>query len=303
MRDLDLTSLRLFVTVCETGNISRAGERAHIAGSAISKRLGQLEDAVGTPLLARKRHGVQPTPAGRTLLEHARSILATTAAIARDMEAYAQGARGQVRILASASALAEALPQDIATFLKKPGHGRIQVDLEERVSTDIVRGIQDGTASLGVCWDAADIANLRGRPYRVDELAVVVPRGHPLAARKRVGFEDTLAYEHVSLPVNSAVHLLLQREAARRGQKFNHRVVVANFEAALRVVHAGLAICLVPREVAAIYVKAYDLRIVGLAESWAKRRFVIVCRDEASLTPAAQLLLQHLSAQAPPAAG
>jgi DNA-binding transcriptional LysR family regulator len=300
LRDLDLTSLRLFVTVCETGNISRAGERANIVGSAISKRLGQLEDAVGTPLLARKRHGVQPTAAGRTLLEHARSILATTSAIERDMEAYAQGARGQVRFLASASALAESLAQDIANFLKKPGHARIQVDLEERVSPEIVRGIQDGTASLGVCWDAADIASLHGEPYRVDELAVVVPRGHPLAARKRVKFEDTLAYEHVSLPINSAVQVLLQREAARMGQKFNYRVVVANFEAALRVVHAGLAICLVPREVASIYVQAYDLRIVTLAETWAKRRFIIVYRDEASLTPAAQLLLQHLSAQAPP---
>ena len=53
MRDLDMTSLRLYVTVCETGNISRAAERASIVGSAISKRLAQLEDTVGTPLLVR----------------------------------------------------------------------------------------------------------------------------------------------------------------------------------------------------------------------------------------------------------
>jgi DNA-binding transcriptional LysR family regulator len=299
VRDLDLTSLRLFVTVCETGNISRAGERANIVGSAISKRLSQLEDAVGTPLLARKRHGVQPTPAGRTLLEHARSMLATAGAIERDMEAYAAGARGQVRILASASALAESLAQDIATFLHEPRHKRIQVDLEERVSPDIVRGIQDGTASLGVCWDAADIANQQSRPYRTDELTAVVPRGHPLASRKRVKFEDTLAYEHVSLPINSAVQVLLQREAARVGQKLTHRVVVTNFEAALRVVRANLAICLVPREVAQTYAQAFELRIIPLAETWAQRRFIIVYRDESALTPAAQLLLQHLAAQAP----
>jgi DNA-binding transcriptional LysR family regulator len=301
LRDFDLTSLRLFVTVCETGNISRAGERANIVGSAISKRLSQLEDAVGTPLLSRKRHGVQPTPAGRTLLEHARSMLSTAAAIERDMEAFAAGARGQVRILASASALAESLAQDIATFLRKPGHSRIQVDLEERVSPEIVRGIQDGTASLGVCWDAADIGSLQGKPYRVDELAVVVPRGHPLAGRKKVRFEETLPYEHVSLPVNSAVQVMLQREAARLGGKFHHRVVVTNFEAALRVVRAGLAICLVPREVAEIYADAYGLRIVPLAEPWAKRRFIIVHRDDSTLTPAALLLLQHLATQAPPA--
>lgn len=299
MRDLDLTTLRLFVTVCETGNISRAGELANIVGSAISKRLSQLEELVGTPLLARKRHGVQPTAAGRTLLEHARSMLATAASIERDMEAFAAGARGHVRILASASALAESLAQDIANFLHQRGHSRIQVDLEERVSPDIVRGIHDGTASLGVCWDAADIGPLQSHRYRVDELAVVVPRGHALALRKRVKFEDTLPFEHVSLPVNSAVQVLLQREAARLGQKFHHRVVVTNFEAALRVVRAGLAICLVPREVAAIYADAYQIRTLPLAEPWAKRRFIIVHRDEATLTPAAQLLLKHLASQAP----
>ena len=298
MRELDLTSLRLFVTVCETGNIARAGERANIVGSAISKRLSQLEHTVGTPLLARKRHGVQPTPAGRTLLEHARSMLATASAIERDMQAYAAGARGQVRILASASALAESLAPDIAAFLRKPEHSRIQVDLEERVSPDIVRGIQDGTASLGVCWDAADIGSLHSKPYHVDELAAVVPRGHRLAGRKRLKFEETLQYEHVSLPVNSAVQVMLQREAARLGRNFSHRVVVTNFEAALRVVRAGLAICLVPRQVAQIYAQAYELRIIPLADPWAKRRFIIVHRDDATLTPAAHLLLLHLAAQA-----
>jgi DNA-binding transcriptional LysR family regulator len=92
LRDLDLTTLRLFVSVCETGNIARAGEKASIVGSAISKRLAQLEDQVGTPLLVRKRHGVVPTPAGQTLLEHARGMLDSAARIERDMQNYAAAA-------------------------------------------------------------------------------------------------------------------------------------------------------------------------------------------------------------------
>ena len=109
MRDLDLTTLRLFVSVCETHSIARAGEQASIVGSAISKRLAQLEEAVGTPLLLRKRRGVVPTPAGETLLEHARAMLGSVHRIERDMAAYAGGARGHVRILASASVMAESL--------------------------------------------------------------------------------------------------------------------------------------------------------------------------------------------------
>jgi DNA-binding transcriptional LysR family regulator len=297
VRDLDLTTLRLFVTVCETGNIARAGEQAHIVGSAISKRLSQLEDTVGTPLLVRKRHGVAPTAAGQTLLEHARSMLASSARIERDMGAYATGVRGQVRILASASAMAESLADDVASFLKQPKHKSIRVDMEERISPEVVRGIRDGTASLGICWDAADIGNLQSRPYRADHLCMVLPAKHPLASKKSLRFEQTLDFEHVSLPVTSAVQVMLQREAALLGRTVVNRVVVSSFEAAFRVVRAGLAISVVPAEVASLYAQAYGLKIVPLAEEWAQRRFIVCFRDVQALSPAAQLLVDHLTEQ------
>lgn len=300
MRDLDLTSLRLFAAVCETGNIARAGDRASIVPSAISKRLAQLEETVGTPLFVRKRHGVTPTPAGFTLLEHARIMLDSAARIERDMEGFAAGVRGQVRILASVSAMAESLADDVAAFLKMPGHGDIQVDMEERVSPEIVRGVRDGTASLGVCWNAVELGLLPSRAYRSDNLCIVVPADHPLASKKSLRFAQTLDYEHVSLPVNSAVQVMLQREAAQLGRKLNHRVVVTNFEAALRVVRAGLAISLVPFEVAETYVAAYGLKVVPLAEPWAERRFIICFRDAQALSPAAQLLVEHLAGRAHP---
>ena len=202
--------------------------------------------------------------------------------------------RGQVRILASASALAESLSDDVASFLKDPRHKNIQVDMEERGSPDIVRGIRDGTASLGICWDAADIGSLHSRPYRSDHLVMVVPKGHPLASRRKLRFSETLDHEHVSLPVNSAVQVMVHRAAAQLGRSVRHRVVVTNFEAALRVVRAGLAISLVPREVAEIYTQAYGLKAIMLDEPWAERRFIICLRDAQSLSPAAQLLLEHL---------
>jgi DNA-binding transcriptional LysR family regulator len=296
MRDLDLTSLRLFVSVCETGNIARAGERESIVGSAISKRLTQLEQHLGTPLLARKRHGVTPTAAGESLLEHARSMLDSAARIEADMRNFAAGARGQVRVLASVSAMTESLADDVAAFLKRPAHGNIQVDLEERVSPEIVRGVREGMASLGVCWDAAELGSLQARPYRSDRLCLVVPAGHPLASRKSVRFEQALDYEHVSLPVNSAVQVRLQRYAASLGKTLRHRVIVTNFEAALRVVRAGLALSLVPREVAEPFATTYKLKLIALNEPWAQRRFIICFRDWQSLTPSAQLLLDYLSA-------
>ncbi|MFI5446299.1 LysR family transcriptional regulator [Polaromonas sp. UC242_47] len=298
MRDLDLTSLRLFVAVCETGNIARAGEQEHIVASAISKRLAQLENTVGAALLVRGRRGVLPTPAGLALLEHARAMQASVGRIERDLAAYASGIKGHVRILASASSIAESLPEDVALFLQDPAHRDIQVDMEERVSAEVVRGLKDGSASVGVCWDVADFEDLASRPYRSDHLAVVTHPGHALATRKTLRFEQTLGDDHVGLPPSSAVQIMLQRAAARAGKPLAYRAVVSTFDAAMRVVRANLAICVVPREVAEPYAQVLGLTVIPLTDAWAKRRFAICFRDYASLSPAARLLTDHLVAQA-----
>ena len=163
-----------------------------------------------------------------------------------------------------------------------------------------MRGVREGLASLGVCWDATDHSGLHVRPYRKDTLCVVVPARHPLAGKRKLRFADTLDYEHVSLPVNSAVQVMLQRHAAQLGKAVMHRVIVTNFEAALRVVRAGLAISLVPREVAEGPAGTLGLRLVPLAEDWAERRFIVCYREAASLTPAAQALVEHLASFAAP---
>lgn len=294
MRDPDLTTLRLFVEVCESGSISRVAERASIVGSAIGKRFAQLEDQLGMKLLTRKQHGVAPTEAGRTVLEHARTMLDSAARMHADVRSLASGASGQVRVLASVSAIAEFLADDVADFLAHPSHRSIQVDIEERINAEVGRGVQQGMASLGVCWDAAELSGLAVQPYRCDRLCVVVPRGHTLASQQRVSYAQTLAFEQVGLPVNSAIHRRLQRCAADAGLALRHRIVVSNFEAALRVVASGLAISLVPRCFAEPVAPTYQLQLVELDEAWATRQFVLCFKDRDALTPSARLLLDWL---------
>ncbi|MEN9539269.1 MAG: hypothetical protein RLZZ126_1504 [Pseudomonadota bacterium] len=306
MTSPDPATLRLFVLVCEERSMGRAAERVHLVASAVSKRLAALEERMGVPLLQRRRHGMEPTAAGLALLEHARSILADCERLDRDMAAFAQGVRGQVRVLATASALAGSLAQDVAAFLRAPQHHDIRIDLEERVSNEVVRGIRQGGASLGLCWDSpfgADLSGLATQPYRQDHLAVVLPQGHPLAAGHQgqpeaLRFADTLAFEHVVLPVNAAVTRLLQRQAAALGHNLRWRVVVSNFESALNVVQAGLAISVLPQEMVLPYAQIRQLTVRPLQEPWAARRLAICMRNQADLPPAATLLLQHLVAVA-----
>jgi len=299
MRDLDLISLRLFVAVCDTGNMSRAGERAGMVASAVSKRLAQLEETVGTALLVRKRHGVGLTPAGEALLDHARSMLLAASRIERDMALIAAGGQGRVNLLATSAIMAEGLIDDIAAYLKRPENRQLEIDVEEHSSPMVTRGVREGAAAIGVCWDAAVNGVLHMRTYRYDHLGMAVPRGHPLARRKALRYADTLEYEQVSMPVNSAIEVLLDREASLAGKRLRRRVIVTNYEASLRVVRAGLALAVVPIEVTGRYVDTAGLNIVPLRDAWARRRFVLCHRGEHTLTPAAVRLLDALTAQEP----
>lgn len=301
MRDLDLTNLRLFVAVCDHRNIVRAAAAAHLTASAVSKRMSQLETQVGTPLLTRRRHGVEPTPAGESLREHARELLLGAQRIERDMMAFAAGLRGQVRLLATTSVMAAHLTDDVAAFLAQPSHAGIRVELETRSSAQVVQGVRDGLASLGICWHSPHGADLRGlphTPYRSDRLGLVVPQGHALAGRDRVALAQAMDCDYVGLPVDSAVQALVVRAAADLGQTLRHRMIVADFDAALRVVRAGLAVSVMPVEVAQARAREYGLVVLPLDEAWAERQFVTCFRSDADLTPAARLLRDHLAQQA-----
>ena len=294
MRDLDLTTLRLFVAVCETQNMARAGEQEHIVASAISKRLAQLEDTVGATLLERRRRGVIPTAAGEIVLAHARAMLAAADRVSRDMADYGAGVRGQVRLLATVSSMAESLPDDIAAFLQMPEHRDIRVTVEESFSSEVVRSLREGSAPLGICWDAADLEGFETRQYRSDRLAVVVHASHPLAAAAQCSFEETLSFDYVGMPAQTAVYIMLARYAAIIGRPIQYRAVVSTFDAALRCVRANLGVAVVPREIAQPVASTFGVCVVPLSDAWARRRFAICFRNAQLLSPAARLLVEHL---------
>jgi DNA-binding transcriptional LysR family regulator len=295
--DLDLKTLRLFVAVCDCRSMARAAEKERIEPSAVSKRIGQLEDELGVELLVRTRRGVEPTPAGLALLERARDVVFTIDKIGADAASFAGGRlRGHVRLLATPSAISEGLLDDVAAFMREPDHEGIRVDLEEREPDDLVRALHDGRATLGVCWDETELGGLAQRPYRRERLAVAVYAGHPLAGRASVRFEETLAFAHVGLPPSTPVHTMLQRAAARLDRVVSYRTIVSNVDAALRVVAADLGVAVVPLAIGRRAVDA-DLQLIAIADAWAERGFALCFRHLDGLPPASRKLLDHLAAR------
>jgi DNA-binding transcriptional LysR family regulator len=289
---VDLVTLRLFVAVCEEASIAHAAEREAIVASAVSKRIADLEENVGTPLLLRHRTGVTPTPAGEALLQHARSILRSVEKMQGELSEYAVGIRGHIHILASISAIVEFLPDDISAFAAK--HESIRVDLEERVSKQIIRTVEEDSTTIGICWDFVDTGDLQVIPYKTDHLTAVVHQNHPLAKRESISFEETLEFDHVGQHPDSMMNLFLRRVAAKNGKEVVNRIHVTTFEAACRIVQTNLALSIIPAEAILPYHASLSLRAIPLTDAWAHRRFVICLRDYEALPVPARLFVDFL---------
>ena len=296
---LDPFSLRLFVAVMEESTIAAAAAREHLAASAVSRRLADLEAALHVALFTRSNRGTEPTAAAFALLNMARGVLNDLDGIASQMREYGTGVRGHVRVVANISAITQFLPTELQSFMAL--HPQVQVQLQEQISTAIAHSVAENAADIGILNEGHYGERVTLLPYRTDELVLVVPAGHALARRRAVRLADALPFDFVGAHPNSAINNQLIRAAAEAGLSLRMRIQVTSYDALCLMVNAGLGVGVMPRGSAALYQGTLALRTITLDEPWAQRRLALCVRSEESLSSVARLLVDHLRAQ--PTAG
>ncbi|MFE1599691.1 LysR substrate-binding domain-containing protein [Methylobacterium sp. ID0610] len=290
---VDLFTLKLFVAVVDEHSIAAAAARENIATSAASKRLSDLEHAVGLQLVVRHHKGIEATPAGRAVRQHALTILRNLSLLEDEMQEYGSGLRGHVRVFANESTIIGYLPEELRQFLEAYPH--VEVELEAKVSTSIVQAVRDGEADLGLFSGDIVTEGLAVHPYHGDCLVVLAPAGHALAHCQSVSALELLDSQLIEQERGSSIDLILTRMAAEHGRSARGRIRVSSFHAMGRMVEAGLGLGVVPERVARHIAVLTDVRILSLDAPWARRQHRICARDDGSLSKAAQLLRRHLA--------
>lgn len=290
----DLVDLSLFRHVVEAGSITRGALKANLALGAASTRIRHLEEALGAPLLTRGRQGVAPTQAGRALLTHARAILQQTERLREDLGAFAGASAGQIRVLSNTNALAEFLPEALSAFLS--AHPQVSVDLEERLSDEIVGQIAEGVADIGIVAGTVDTGALATFPFRNDRFVLAVARGHPLAKRSEIAFSDVLDQNFVGLDRSSAIQRFLSDKASRIGKPLRLRIQLRSFDAVCRMVESNVGVGIVPETTARRAAKTMAIATVALKDAWALRELTICVRDLNEMPNYARQLVDYLRA-------
>jgi DNA-binding transcriptional LysR family regulator len=293
IRDLDILTLQLFVAICEQGTLTRAAQQEAIAPSAVSKRLGELESALGVELFVRGAKGMVLTAPGETMLHHARNMLQNVETIGAELKEYSQGIRGYIRIRANISAIVQFLPEDLKTFLSS--HPDIKIDLMERPSRAIVDEIENGTADLGICSGDVDARHLSTILYRHDRLVLVVNPAHRLAERHEIDFRDTLDFDHIGLHVDSSIFARSLTAARQADAALRLKIHVPGFDALCRMVQANLGIGIIPDRAFTVIGKPLGLLAIQIKDEWSRRDLKIVHHGAQTLSVAARLLLDDLS--------
>ncbi|HEY6981259.1 LysR substrate-binding domain-containing protein [Reyranella sp.] len=293
----DLTDLRLVLNVAEAASITHGAARSGLSLASASERIRDMEETLGTALFERQRRGVSPTAAGNALVHHARAVTQQIELMRGELNQYAKGLRGRIRVLSNTAATLEFLPRALAAFLA--AHPDIDLDLDERPSAEIVRAVAGGQADIGIVADAVDAAaELQTFPFVEDRLVLVTPHQHPLGKRRKVAFREALGHDFVGLVAGSALQEHVGGHAARAGRPLKLRVRLTGFDAVCRAVGSGIGLAIVPATAAKRCRRSMAIRLVALSDPWALRHLRICVRDLRALPAHAQRLLDHLRAQA-----
>ena len=299
MRGFDFVTVRLFVAVARHGSIAAAARREHIAASAISYRINELEAATGTKLFRRLPRGVALTEAGQVFLKRSQAILAQIRSLEEEMKPFAEGEHGEVRLVAVTTAITGKLARLLKEFaIQQPD---IKVDLNELYSAEAVDAVRNGECDLALVTDTGSRAGLKEHHFATDPVWVIGPKGHPLfKGRDRsagIAFADALEYEVISLHEGGVLDELVMKAAEKSGQTVKRAFRVSRYDSLRRLVEEGMGIGFLRESNIRPFLKGYALEAVPVSDDWAKRDLFIVWPRGGIPNPAARQFIDFLKSK------
>lgn len=292
---IDFVTLKLFCAIAQSGSITKGASECHLALSAASRRISELEETVGLMLLDRSAKGVTLTPAGHAVMQHSLRLFQGFEQFSNELNEFAKGSKGHVRLWANMSSLTEFLPSALASFLKE--HREIQVEVEEQLSGDIVKALLDGIADIGVFAEGTPTTGLNTQVIGHDELVIVCSQDHAIHSRKSISFEECLEFDFVGLNRGSSLLELTSRHAERLNKHMRLRIQVRSYDAMCQMIAVNLGIGVLPYQACAPQIKALGLKVIRLEDAWAKRNLLLAMKQDGRQSPASTLLCQHLISQ------
>jgi DNA-binding transcriptional LysR family regulator len=285
---MELAQLEMLVAVAQEKGFARGAARVHRTQSAVSQAVRRLEEEVGTPLFDRSSKGGTLTDAGRVLYDHAQQMLNLRRASRDAIQELANLHAGRVTIAANEYTVMHLLPKLI---LFRSRHPRIGVHVKRSLASQIPAEILGREVEIGVLTYRPEQAGLTLVPWASDELALLVPPRHRLAARAEVSVRDLGQEAFLAHNLRSPYRERVVQTFRRLRTTLHIAMELPTLEAIKRLVELGLGVALMPRRAAQAEIARGDLVALTVREMRFERTVHLVYRDGAQLSHAARAFL------------
>ncbi len=299
---MDIDEIRTFVSIARLGGFTRAADHLHRSQPAISRRIGILEQELGTPLLERERGGVKLSSAGQAFLPFAEAMLAAIKDGQEAVRATITGESGSVS-LALVGTLADTQIVDVLRKFSRRSKGA-SLELRTASSQEVSDLVRRGDSTLGLRYFADERAELVSTVVASERMLVICSPGHRLAQR-RARIHDLKSERWIGFPAvrgRESFGHILARQLAAAGLDEAPVLLIDSLTAQKRLVEAGFGIGLAPESSVRDEIKLGSLRIISGTKVATSVPVALIHRRKGHLNAAARALVSILIGKKPKAA-
>jgi len=195
---IELRLLKSFLAVADHLNFRRAAEELHVTQPALSRQIQQLEKTIGKPLFIRDKRTVELTSAGKFLYSHAGKLFDDVEVLVKETREAAEGERGALSLGYTESAMASFLPSLLRDLREKLPH--IQLQLKQAHSEQLSREVALHRLDVAIISLLGDTQGLRRTSIAQEDMGIVLPDNHPLAARKEIALSKLAREKFILFP-------------------------------------------------------------------------------------------------------
>lgn len=284
--DLELT--RSLLAVAQHGSISHAADAIGLSQPALSRRIQQLEEHLGAPLVARSGRGIVLTELGQLAVQEGRVLVERFERLRLSIAEHVRLDAGTVRIGGGATAVAYLLPAAIARFRR--GHPKVRFQLLEAGSREVEQGVVAERLELGIVTLPIRSAELVARPLLRDRIVLVAGRGHPLAERRRVPVSELAGQSLVGFEAGSAIREAIDAALRDAGVEMEVVMELRSVAAILQMVESTGSLAFVSELGAR---RSGRVAVQGLR---VERELAVIWKRGRPLSPAARAFSEQLLA-------
>jgi molybdate transport repressor ModE-like protein len=296
---LDVKRLRILREVANRGSFSAAADVLYLSQSAVSQQVATLEREVGMPLLERTSGGPKLTEAGRALVGHADAVIARLEQAERELSAIAGLEGGELRLASFPSASATLVTDAVAEFGRR--YPKVQVKLFEAEPEDSVPRLRAGELDVALTFDYPSLPEEADRDVErvhllTESMFVTLPKGHPMAERRRVRLADLADEQWLSGVRPSSCGELVVSSAREAGFDPEISFESDDYNVLQGFVAAGLGVTLLPE--LALSTLRSDVVALPIEPEAPERRVWAAVRAAGSRSAATDAMLELLEASA-----